>query len=55
MGKLLLLSIIMGTIAVPARFSREKSPQLALRKTIKGLAILNFCYLLALQFIWHRL
>lgn len=55
MGKLLLLSIILGTIAVPARISREKNPQLALKKTIKSLALLNFFYLLALQFIWHRL
>jgi hypothetical protein len=55
MAKLLLLSIILGTIAVPARAAREQNPRIGLRKALRGLALLNFIYLLALMLVWHRL
>jgi hypothetical protein len=55
MAKLLLLSIILGTIAVPVRAARQKNPQLGLKKALTGLAILNVCYLLAVWFVWPRL
>lgn len=55
MAKLLLLSIILGTIAVPARAARDPNPRRGLDKALRGLAIFNFVYMLALLLIWHRL
>lgn len=55
MAKLLLLSIVLGAIAVPARFAREKNAKLGLKRALTGLVLLNLVYLLSLLFVWHRL
>lgn len=55
MAKLLLLSIILATIAVPARAARDPDPRKGLRKALINLMWANFAYVLALRFIWHRL
>jgi hypothetical protein len=55
MGKLLLLSIIMGTIALPARAARDKNPRTGLRNTIRWLTAFNVLYVISLRLLWHRL
>jgi len=55
MAKLLLLSIIMGTIALPAHAARNKNPRTGLRNTIRWLAVFNMLYVMSLRLLWHRL
>ena len=55
MSKLLLLSIIFATIAIPARAARAKNPRLGLRKTLIGLAVFNLFYLFGLVFLYGRI
>jgi hypothetical protein len=55
MAKVLLLSIMIGIVALPARAAREKDPQLGLRKALTWVAVFNVLYLISLRFIWHRL
>jgi hypothetical protein len=55
MAKLLLLSIILSTIALPARAARIKEPRLGLKRAMTWLAAFNLIYFLMLRFVWHRL
>jgi predicted secreted protein len=55
MAKLLLLSIIFATIALPARAARMKNPRLGLRKTVISLILFNLFYVFGLVFLYGRL
>jgi hypothetical protein len=54
MSKLILLSILIATIALPARAAREKNARRGLRKALVYMAIFNFFYLFSLLFLWGR-
>jgi hypothetical protein len=55
MAKLLLLSIIFATIALPARAARMKNPKLGLKKTLLWLVVFNLVYVFSLVYIFGRL
>jgi len=52
MAKLILLSIIFASIALPARATRQKDPKKGLRKVIIYALVFNFIYVLLLRFVW---
>jgi hypothetical protein len=55
MTKLLLLSILVATIALPARAATQsKNPKLGLKKALVHVAIFNAFYLFALLFLYGR-
>lgn len=55
MQKLLLVSILVATIAIPVVMSREKSRPEGVKRTVKWMV--GFCvfYLIALMYIYPRL
>jgi hypothetical protein len=55
MQKLLLVSILIATIAIPVQMSREKSRAVGVKRTVKWMA--GFCvfYLFALMYIYPRI
>ena len=55
MAKLLLLSIMLGTVALPARAARNPSARAGFRKALIWVATFNIIYLISLRLIWHRL
>jgi hypothetical protein len=55
MAKLLLLSIMLATIVLPARAARDKNPRSGLRNTIRWVAAFNVLYVISLRLLWHRL
>lgn len=55
MSKLLLLSILIASIALPARAAREKNPRRGLRKTIVYVLLFNVFYLFSLLFLYGRI
>ena len=55
MKKLLLLSVIIASIVIPARAAKIKNPRLALKKTLVQMAIADAIYACFLIFVWHRL
>lgn len=55
MAKLLLLSVIFATVAIPVRAARLKNPRLGLRKALLWLALFNVFYVFSLVYIYHRL
>jgi hypothetical protein len=54
MGKLILMSIIIGMIIIPTRAAREPDPRKGLRKVVKEMLIFEVIYLLALRYVWGR-
>ena len=54
MSKLILMSIMLAMIGIPARLAREKKPRDALRKVIKQMLIFEVIYLFALRYLWGR-
>jgi hypothetical protein len=55
MAKLLLLSVIMGTIAIPILTAMEANPRRGLFRAISIVAAFNLLYLLVLLFIYPHL
>jgi hypothetical protein len=55
MEKLVLLSIVAVTIAVPAAAAAERNSRVALRKTLAWMLIGIFAYLASVVFIYPRL
>jgi hypothetical protein len=55
MKKLLLLSIIFATIALPARAARRANPRRAVRKTMRDLVLFNLFYLFGVVYLYGRL
>jgi hypothetical protein len=54
MGKLILMSVLIATVAIPARLSREKNARKAFRKAMLYVVVFNFIYLLCLLFVVGR-
>lgn len=52
MSKLILLSIIIAMIAIPARAAREKNPRKALRRVIIQAIVFEAVYLFALRYLY---
>lgn len=55
MKKLILLSVIIAAIALPARAARMKNARAGLRKTLIQTAIFNFIYLVLITMVWFKL
>ena len=55
MKKLLLLSIILAMIGIPARAARDKNAKRGLRKALRNLLIFDIVYLFGLVYIYGRL
>jgi uncharacterized membrane protein (DUF485 family) len=53
--KLLLLSILFATFAVPMRAARDASAVRGLRRTVVGLALFVAAYVFALVYVFPRL
>jgi hypothetical protein len=55
MQKLLLVSILVATVAIPVQMSREKSRAEGVKRTVKWMV--GFCvfYLFALMYLYPRL
>ena len=52
MSKLLLLSIIFASIALPARAARIKDPRLGFRKVVIYMLLFDAFYLVVLRFLY---
>ncbi len=55
MQKLLLMSILVITFAVPAVLARDASPRRGLRRAVSGMMVGIFLYVLAVVFLYGRL
>jgi hypothetical protein len=55
MSKLLLLSVMLATIFLPAITAREKSPKKGLRKTIIYILLFNAFYMFGLAYLYGRI
>jgi hypothetical protein len=55
MGKLLLLSFVFATVAIPVIASRDKNPKRGLRRALKGVILFNLFYLFNLYYIQARM
>ena len=53
--KIILISILLATIAIPARAAREPNPRLALRKALLYSVMFNVVYWLLLLLVYPRL
>ena len=54
MAKLLLISMMIAAIAIPARAARDKNPRQGLRKAILITLLFDAFYGFALVFLWGR-
>ena len=54
MSKLILLSIVIGMIGIPARAAREKNAAKALKKVVLQMLIFEVFYLFALRYLYGR-
>ena len=54
MGKLILMSIIIFMIAVPARLSLEPDARKGMKKLVKQMLLFELFYLFLLRFVWGR-
>ncbi len=55
MTKLLLISILIAPIVLPARAATAKNARAGLKKTLVQMAIFNVFYLFSLLFLYGRL
>ena len=55
MAKLLLLSVIFATIALPVRAARDKNPKRGLERALGQIALVNVFYLCNLYYLQSRL
>ena len=55
MAKLVLLSVVIGMIAVPVMMAREKNPRRGLQRLILTIIFFNLFYLFAVRWIYPRL
>jgi hypothetical protein len=55
MAKLILLSIVIATIALPARAANLPNPQKGLRKLVIWMLCFELFYVFALMFLFGRL
>ena len=54
MSKLILLSIIIAMIAIPARLAREKDPKVGLKRVVVQMLVFLVGYIFALKFLYGR-
>lgn len=54
-AKLLLISIMMMSIIIPAEAARQKDPRRGLRRALRNMVLFNLFYVLAITFIYPRL
>lgn len=54
MSKLILMSILIGMIGIPARAAREKNPRKAVKRVIVQMLIFDAFYLFALSYLYGR-
>jgi hypothetical protein len=55
MSKLMLISILLAPIIMPALAAKEKSAQVGLKRTLIRMVLFNAFYLFGLMFIYGRL
>lgn len=55
MTKLLLLSFVFATVAIPVRASKDKNPRRGLKRALKGIILFNLFYCFNLYYIQARL
>lgn len=55
MAKLLLLSFVFATVAIPVRMSADKDPKRGLRKAMKWMIYFNLFYLFNLYYLQAHL
>ena len=55
MHKFLLLSMLLATAMIPVLASRDPGARHGLGRTIVGIAVFDFVYLLALIFVYPRI
>lgn len=55
MKKLILLSVIIAAIAIPARNAKMKDGRAGFKKTIVQTLIFNFIYLILITQVWFKL
>ena len=55
MKKLILLSIIIAAIAIPARAARAKDPRVGFKQVVRHTLIFNLVYLFLVMYVWMRL
>ncbi len=53
--KLILLSVIIAAIALPARAARAKDGQAGLKKALLQVVIFEFVYMILITQVWFRL
>jgi len=49
------MSIIFGTVIVPALAARETDARRGLALTVRNMVTLCVCYMLAYRFVWPRM
>jgi hypothetical protein len=54
-AKLLLISIMLMSILIPARAAAEKDPRRGLKKALVAMALFNLFYALAVTYLYPRL
>jgi hypothetical protein len=54
MSKLILMSVLIAMIGIPARAAREKNPRKALKRVIVQMLIFDAFYLFALMYLYGR-
>jgi hypothetical protein len=55
MKKLVLLSVIIMAIAIPARAARAKDGRAGLKKALIQMTVFDFVYMFLLLYVWPRL
>jgi hypothetical protein len=53
--KLILLSVIIASVAIPARTARMKNGQKALKKALIQMIIFDFIYVILITQVWFRM
>jgi hypothetical protein len=53
--KLILLSVIIASIVIPARTARMKNGQKALKKALIQMVIFDFIYVILITQVWFRM
>jgi hypothetical protein len=54
MGKLILLSLVFGTLLAPLAAAREREPARALRRVVVYFILFNLCYAFAVLIVYPR-
>lgn len=55
MSKLVIMSVLFMTIAIPMRHAADANPQLALKRVVKEFCWFNLFYIVALVYLVPRL